>query len=349
MVRKMFAGGNSARGFYSLFDQMFGDEIEQVFLLKGGPGTGKSYLMNNLADYALGQGYSVELFYCASDPDSLDGIVFPEQRAGVVDATAPHTQDPVLPGCREEIINLGENWDRTLLVDNKKEIAALTRANKQAYQRAYRYLRAAEEMEELWAAINSQSVDQDRVNKAREQLIELFGSIRLGRAIGRERHAFATAITPQGVVSHIEELVEEYSQRWIIRCAPGTGAQEIFTALISAARLGGVSMEVFHRSLLPHQIEHVLFPELGAAVLSEVEPFALSTAGTVIDLRSNKGKTEVPRRVKDLYGELLESGIAELKEAKRIHDELEALYIQAIDFDRADRVYALLHSRIFDS
>ena len=38
-----------------------------------------------LADYALGQGYSVELFYCASDP-ALDGIVFPRQRAGVVDA-----------------------------------------------------------------------------------------------------------------------------------------------------------------------------------------------------------------------------------------------------------------------
>ena len=35
MVRKMFAGGNSARGFYSFFDQMFSDNIEQIFLLKG--------------------------------------------------------------------------------------------------------------------------------------------------------------------------------------------------------------------------------------------------------------------------------------------------------------------------
>ena len=31
--------------------------------------------MKNLAEYASKQGYPVELFYCASDPDSLDGIV----------------------------------------------------------------------------------------------------------------------------------------------------------------------------------------------------------------------------------------------------------------------------------
>jgi hypothetical protein len=40
----------------------------------------------------------VELFYCSSDPDSLDGIVLPLQQTGMVDATAPHVQDPTLPG-----------------------------------------------------------------------------------------------------------------------------------------------------------------------------------------------------------------------------------------------------------
>lgn len=349
MVRKMFAGGNSARGFYSFFDQMFSDNIEQIFLLKGGPGTGKSHLMKNLAEYASKQGYPVELFYCASDPDSLDGIVLPEQHAGVVDATAPHVQDPVLPGCREEIVNLGDNWDRDVLVDAKGEIAALTRANKQAYGRAYRYLRAAEEIEELWAAVNAQSAGEQGTEKALDILLETFGSIKPGSRRGKERHTFATAITPQGIVSHIDELVTDYSQRWIIRCAPGTGAQEVFSALVSAARLSGVSMEIFHRPLLPHQIEHVLFPDLGVAVLSRVEPFDLLATGTEIDLLPDQHKTEVPRRVKDLYGELLESGIAELKEAKRIHDDLEALYIQALDFARSNLVYETLRSRIFGS
>ena len=43
-----FAGGNTARGFFSLYDSNFAG-LEKVFILKGGPGTGKSTLMKKIA------------------------------------------------------------------------------------------------------------------------------------------------------------------------------------------------------------------------------------------------------------------------------------------------------------
>lgn len=352
MMRKMFAGGNSGRGFYSLFDQMFGEHIEEIFLLKGGPGTGKSTLMRAIAQFALDNGYPVELFYCASDPDSLDGVVLPLQRAGVVDATAPHVQDPFLPGCREEIINLGENWDRSVLIQSKSEISSLTVANKAAYARAYRFLRAAEEMEELWAAINEKYIDKTELNSIVNMIIAELpfkGRYEIDLSSIGERHLFASAITPSGYVSHIESLVRDYQRRYILRCAPGVGSDLIFSSLIDAARLGGYYIEVFHRPLIPSNIEHVLVPELGMAVVSDTDPLGVDLQGTIIDLTVNIKKEAVPQKVKDLYGELLNEGVAQLREAKAVHDELERYYVNAIDFNGVEAVGSMLHSRIFSS
>ena len=43
-IIRYFAGGNTARGFYSLFDSSL-EGLNRIFILKGGPGTGKSFLM----------------------------------------------------------------------------------------------------------------------------------------------------------------------------------------------------------------------------------------------------------------------------------------------------------------
>ena len=48
----------------------------QMYLIKSGPGCGKSTLMKRLARKAEQQGQPIERVHCASDPDSLDGVVF---------------------------------------------------------------------------------------------------------------------------------------------------------------------------------------------------------------------------------------------------------------------------------
>jgi len=344
----MFAGGNSARGFHSLFHHMFDDQIEQIFLLKGGPGTGKSTLMQNLAAEAEARGLPVEMFFCSSDPSSLDGVVFPSQRSGVVDATAPHVQDPVLPGCREELINLGESWDHTALRKAQKEIAALTAANKAAYARAYRYLRAAEEIEELWAQINKEYLDAVGTAAAASALLRQLPHAALDAAApAKERHLFAAAITPVGVVDHIGGLAESCTERWVLHWAPGTGLQEVFDTLLSAARLLHLRMEIFHRPMLPSQVEHVIFPDIGLAVLSQDERAGGGLSGRAVDLREHLAKEAAPPRVKELFSELMELAVGELAQAKAIHDELEDIYVSAVDFTRTEQVRQYLTERIF--
>ena len=84
-----FAGGNTAQGFYSLFRYIPGSETKRLLIIKGGPGTGKSTLLKRLQAKALAAGLKTELFYCSSDPASLDGLSVPALGFAAVDGTAP--------------------------------------------------------------------------------------------------------------------------------------------------------------------------------------------------------------------------------------------------------------------
>ena len=104
-----FLASNSGKGFYSLFDQLHtpGDGWV-LYIIKGGPGTGKSSMMKKIAETAENKGYFYEKIYCSSDPESLDGIIIPELKVSVADGTSPHIIEPKYPGVTEKIINLGD-------------------------------------------------------------------------------------------------------------------------------------------------------------------------------------------------------------------------------------------------
>ena len=115
-VRHFFPGGNTAGGFFNAFGGITApwDKNQRVYILKGGPGVGKNTLMREFAQRALAKDYSVDYFHCASDEDSLDGVRVPEKELAIIDGTAPHVIDPVLPGAADGIINLG------IFLDEKK-------------------------------------------------------------------------------------------------------------------------------------------------------------------------------------------------------------------------------------
>ena len=93
---RYYLGANSPGGFYSLYDQLLDPgEAEELLILKGGPGCGKSTLMGQVAARAEEQGLRVEYIRCSGDPDSLDAILLPDRRAAIVDGTAPHGIAPL--------------------------------------------------------------------------------------------------------------------------------------------------------------------------------------------------------------------------------------------------------------
>lgn len=86
-----YLGANSPTGFYSLYDQLLEPEqAETIYILKGGPGCGKSSLMRRVAQARRRRGLRWSTSPAPADPDSLDAVVFPALNTAIVDGTAPH-------------------------------------------------------------------------------------------------------------------------------------------------------------------------------------------------------------------------------------------------------------------
>lgn len=88
-IRRVFPGGNTPHGFHSFYDYITPPDSNKIFVLKGGPGVGKSTFMRKIAEELVERGYDAELLHCSSDNGSLDGARFPALGVTMVDGTAP--------------------------------------------------------------------------------------------------------------------------------------------------------------------------------------------------------------------------------------------------------------------
>ncbi len=142
-AHRFFAAANGTTGFRSYFDEIFPSEsLSGVFILKGGPGTGKSTLLKELSTFFLCPEIQQEIFHCSSDPRSLDGLLLSREkrRVAILDGTAPHERDARVPGATDVLVNLGDGFDLSALRGRREEILSLQKKKSISYKDAYFYL-----------------------------------------------------------------------------------------------------------------------------------------------------------------------------------------------------------------
>ena len=92
-----FLGGNTPSGFYSLYHQLSDPaRMRALYIIKSGPGSGKSTLMRRVERHAQAAGLETQEVLCSGDPDSLDAVILPQLGAAVVDGTAPQGVVPLV-------------------------------------------------------------------------------------------------------------------------------------------------------------------------------------------------------------------------------------------------------------
>lgn len=151
-IHYFFAAANGYNGFVSYFEKVFSpSEFDKIFILKGGPGTGKSRMMKDVIEKFINEGVICEAVLCSSDPKSLDGIILEREfkKIAIIDGTAPHATDPIYPGVVEKIVNLGDFWNESLLKNNSIKIKELCNCKKNYYYNAYQYLSVAKKFSDI--------------------------------------------------------------------------------------------------------------------------------------------------------------------------------------------------------
>lgn len=352
--RHLFPGSNTSMGFHSFFQYIIPlNEAKRIFYIKGGPGTGKSFLMKKIGKIFSEKGYSIEYFHCSSDNESLDGVVIKELGIALLDGTAPHINDPKVPGALDEIINFGVCLNESNLSKVKEEITNVDNKIKDSFKRAYAYLGAAKKIHDDWRHHNSKALDKDKLRKLKIDFKNKVIKNNVDK-IGSERHLFATAFTPNGIITYIDTIYKHCSKTYLLKGGPGTGKTELLNYIKEEALVNGYDVEVFHDPLNPERIEHLILPELDTALLTSSEISKLSLSGEAIDMDSLLNNDYVDS-VKDLiledsynFYKLLDVGLKNLSNCKRLHDDLEKYYVDNIDFQCRDEISEKLIHRLLE-
>lgn len=348
-VRKLFPGGNTSVGSYPLFDYIIPENVNRIFCLKGGPGVGKSSMMKKISKEFVDNGYDVELFYCTSDPSSLDGVVIKELGVVLLDGTAPHIVDPKNPGAIDEIVNLGEYWNLEGIEKDKDDIIACNKDIGNSFKRAYKFLSSAapiyRDIEEKYV----DSMDFGKVNLATANLIDnLFKDINSTDVYKPARHLFGTAITPIGHIDYADSMLVNAKKVYYLDGEIGTGKTTLLKKVYEKAVEKGMSVEVYHYPLIPEKIETVLINDLGVAITTssifkDEETINLNEFVDEIKLAPYKEEVEFDKKLLD---ELINYAILNLKRAKSKHDVIEAYYVPNMNFDEIDKLKDELIQRI---
>lgn len=337
-----FLGSKTMSGFRSLFDQLLVPEANlSVSILKGGPGTGKSTLIKRVAEALLQKGHALEFIPCASDPFSLDAFVDYESRTAIIDGTAPHLLDPAFPGVAQRIVDLGAAWDGAALLEKKAEIVSLSRASNLCHARASALLAAAGAL----LAENYRSaapyVDQASAWAFAKAFLAMPYADPEGN--GRERKRLLSAVTPQGV-TFFENTLDTLSQKlYVLPDEYGPAAHAILTRLKAGTLLYDLDVISCPCSLLmPEKLEHLLIPEIGTGftTANAFHSPARTDAATLSDLYRpmpvliHDGLRRFAEQAEGLVG----CAATETANAKALHDELEEIYVQAMDFDKVAEI-----------
>ena len=327
-----FAASNSKCGFYNRFGECFDRPgIEHLYLVKGGPGTGKSRFFADIGEAGNTRGYRVEYILCSSDPSSFDGVVLEKDGRAFAfcDATAPHAKDAKEPGLREEFINLGAFWDASRLKAHEAELHLLGEQKTNAYRGAYRYLAAAGEAYEESLALLSPFVKRDEIKSAAEKFAK---EIPVGKGY-TARPSILSAIGMGGCV-RLETFFALAKARYLLEDCHNS-APYFLAEVARIALERNQPIRLSYDPLLPERIDGLFFEDEGIALQVGKESdypakkIRMRRFVEVASLRPFRSKINYAEQMKRA---LLGGALERLQEVKTAHFAIEKIYMSAMDF-----------------
>lgn len=358
--KDFFLATKTCEGFFSVFDQLYYPKGGWIcYILKGGPGTGKSTLMKKVAEKGEKLHIEAELIHCSSDPKSLDAVIFPELKVCIADGTAPHVIEPKYPGVSEKIVNLGDFWNEKKLRKNSEPLIKLFEENEYFHKKAAAYLKALGDIKKSQNFILESAVETAELHNFMSKFLQsTLANIKYEKS-PNEKLRFIDAITPEGYKTFENSVNYETKHTYII---------EDKNEIISNQILQGIRVEAIKKHMNITSFLAPFFPQncLRAVYLPEISTvFVAKNPKTESELLKNLKNSkkinatkflnlETLKSHKNLLGlyekissELLKKATQNLSSALDNHDKIEEIYISVMDYKKVNKMADKLISAIF--
>lgn len=335
---RYFAAANSYNGFVSFFDKIFSSEdYERIYVIKGGPGTGKSYLMKRLGEHFKALGCNADEVYCSSDPKSLDGLIleYDKRRIGLLDGTSPHCRDAEYPVLIDSIINVADCIDRDRLVPHRDLILSLSKRKKEAYKCAYLYLYIAGKIDKHVLGNYSEHFDIiGAKNKAVSILKQEATNIQ-----GFGKSVMISAFGKDGLYT----LPHDFSTQKAVKIGKDPFVYRLFLGAIrDIIEREGIGYTLLRNPLLPYDAEGFIF-DSGRQITYTNSDFDIDVTDLINDYEEIEETTKSERI---LLSKVTSEAQNYFKAASKIHFELEEIYTHAMIFDKSDLIFEKIRNEI---
>lgn len=338
--QEYFLGGSSPTGFRTKFGEQIGKTGYYTYILKGGPGTGKSTLMKKLAENFSDS--KATLYRCSSDLNSLDAVVIEDKKIIVVDGTAPHVFDPVYPGVSQEIINLGQFWDKSKLLEHGDEIKRKSNENQKYHKTVRCYIEAISSLNSDIFFYGEGCLDKLKLSAYTDRLSKKLLPKSNPVSKGKREFQQLSAFTQENYKTL--PIKGDYSG-YYIKDDYFAGGDFFLRRLADILTDNGYDIIISECNMLYNTVyEHLICEQLGiffvtGNFLNKIMPENenIINFARFYEREKLSAKKQRLNFNKKAVSELAEEGAECLKTALAIHDELEKYYIEAIDFEKLNK------------
>ena len=347
-TQRFFAASNGFDGFISYFNEVFDPyDFERIFILKGGPGTGKSSFLKSIVKKFEYDDYtSFELIHCSSDPKSLDGVIITkkEKKIAIIDGTAPHVSDPIIPGAVEKIINIGECWNESLLKNNAEIIKKHTDCKRNSYKNAFEYLSVA-------------SVCDDVVCRTLKKCFEPKLDTSLSGIFEKRTHEKSSVkirlLKSFGRQGFFEFDPNFYDIKKAIQIVGIYGSDYlVMNEIFDLASRSGSDMTISHSPIDKNKIDSIylekekIYIYIGKKVyIDNTETVDASKYIDISKLDDNRSKIETLYKEREA---MLWCAMDEFTKASSAHETLEKIYTASMNFKKSDKLLKKVCDEIQD-
>ena len=345
---RTFLGANTPNGFFSYYEPFIKDR--KAYVIKGGPGTGKSSLMKKVASEVLKKDIFTEYAYCSSDPDSLDGVLFPELSTVLVDGTPLHTLEPPIPGALGGIINIGDYWNERILQRSLKEIFLLQDKIQKCFKRCYHFLGAAGNIYSDISETANGYLDEKKATRFINNFMRKnFPKSKNGHKEISKR--FLSGITPKGYITFKDTIYTLCDKVFVFK-------DEFFISPFFMEKAAdylynaGYDFYAFYSPISPCEISHIAIPEASIALVTAEKGIDFEPVGaqkTHLKRFLNEDFSFIKNRMsfaKKIFNICVKEAVSSLIKEKALHDDLEEIYIEAMDFKKTESLVTKLTNAI---
>lgn len=334
-INTYFAAANGYCGFRSYFNNVFSPcDYTRLYILKGGPGTGKSSLMKKIRNHFEKQGVITESVLCSSDPSSLDGIIIEAQKKkfAIIDGTAPHETDAKIPGAVDEIINLGRAWDRDTLSRQREKILKINNFKKSHYKNAYGYLRLAGNFSIKLKDIENYDISK-KLNELAMTILSNLSYKKQG-SIAKSKLISSFGKTGYATLDAKNFLVKEQ----FFVAGDKLSSALFIRELEKIVKSRNVDYVRIPSPLSDDILEGLYFTDTDTLVSSRICSENKIDTSPLLSNVYNEEESTISKSYYEFHEELLSCAKEEFQKASEAHFELEDIYTPAMDFEKLNKI-----------